>query len=53
MTDLRAKLQELLDLEDGLTEWEIEFLDFCHNWSGCFTTKMAKRLEEIHDKRIG
>jgi len=53
MHELREKVLELLDVESGLTNWEIDFIDSLQNWSGCFTVGQAKRLEKIHDRIIG
>ncbi|MCE5324925.1 MAG: hypothetical protein LLG01_00775 [Planctomycetaceae bacterium] len=50
--NLRGMLQELLDLESGLTDWEIEFLDSLNNWQGDFRPKQAETLQKIYDRRM-
>jgi hypothetical protein len=44
-------IYELLKLEEGLTEWEINFLDSLLDWEGNFTIKQADRVESIY-KRV-
>lgn len=43
-------LQELFNVESGLTWDEIDFLDSINKWDGAFTTEQAKYLVKIHDK---
>lgn len=52
MPELRKMLKELLDLDEGLSEWEIEFLDKLNNWSGNFTVPQAERLEKIAEEKL-
>ena len=51
MKELRGMLSELLNLDEGLTEWEIEFCENLHNWNGEFTERQAETLENIYRKR--
>ena len=49
-------LNELLELDSGLTDWELDFLDGPRGltkWRGDFTPKQFKRLEKIWDRLIG
>jgi hypothetical protein len=43
-------LNELLDVESGLTDWEIEFLDNVNGFRGELTGRQAIKLEEIWEK---
>ena len=52
MDNYREMVSELLDLDRGLTDWEINFLDHLHDWQGDFTPKQIETLERIYDKRI-
>lgn len=52
-----AMLAELLDVEDGLSEWELKFVDDLSRKSRhpgfVFTPAQAEKLEEIHRDRVG
>jgi hypothetical protein len=48
--DYRNILNELLAVEEGLTEWEIEFLESLNEWMGGFTEKQATKLEDIWNR---
>ena len=50
MPRLKDMLKELLAVEEGLTNGEIDFLDKCNVWEGCFTKKMAGWLEKIYER---
>jgi len=50
MPQYRDLLQELLDLEDGLRDWEVEFIDSLSNWKSTFTKKQAETLEKIYER---
>lgn len=45
--DAREMLQDLLDLEEGLSDWEVNFIDSLDNWKGKFTPKQIEILEKI------
>jgi hypothetical protein len=45
--ELKKMVKDLLGLDNGLSEWEIKFLDDMHGWYGDFTEKQAKRIEEL------
>ena len=52
-TELRNMLDELLEeVDEGLSNWEINFLDSLHNWDGDFTPKQAEILEKIWYKNF-
>lgn len=53
MTQLQLdKIQELFDLEDGLSEWEIDFLEnIFSNWRDRdLTEKQEQTLEKIYER---
>jgi hypothetical protein len=52
MREYRDMVQELLDVESGLTAWEIDFLDSLHEWQGDFTPKQTETLQKIYDRRM-
>jgi len=52
MPQYRDILQELLDVETGLTSWEVEFIESLHEWDGAFTKKQAATLEKIYERRF-
>ncbi len=52
MPELRSILKDLLNLEEGLTAWEIEFLDKLNNWTGNFTVPQADTLEKISERLL-
>ena len=50
--DLRNMLNELLELTEGLSAWEIDFLDSLYNWTGNFSEKQAETLKKIWVKTL-
>ena len=52
MIELREMLTELCDVSDGLTPWEISFIDSLCEWDGSFTEAQATKLEDIHARLI-
>lgn len=57
MSDLtpRSMLDDLLDLEEGLTDWEVRFIDAMDKRSDRgepFTASQLSRLTEIHNERV-
>lgn len=51
--NLRSILAELLKVESGLTEWEIEFLDSLNSRDGDLTERQAAKLVQIYHKLKG
>ena len=47
----RNILQECLEVESGLSDWEVDFLDSLNNWRGSFSEKQQITLEKIY-KRV-
>ena len=52
MDNYRDMLEELLAVEHGLTNNQIDFLDSINNWEGCFTVPQAEYLEKIYERLI-
>lgn len=50
MDNYRAMVRELLELDHGLTDWEIGFLDNLNNWQGNYTWKQVGTLERIYQR---
>ena len=46
-------LEDLIMLEEGLTNKEMEFVDGLPDWEGCFTEPQATWLVKIWDKLCG
>ena len=51
MTD-RERLEELLELESGLSDWDMEFIESLTRWTGEFTIKQQIKLRELHDEQF-
>ena len=50
----REMVQELLDIDEGLYEGEIDFLDSMHTeWEGNFTDRQAKWIKKIYERIFG
>ena len=43
-------LQELLDIESGLTDWEVGFIESLLNRQGDFTQKQKDMLDKIYER---
>lgn len=54
MGRLRGQLQDLMVLEESLSDWELDFLDGekgLTQWEGKFSVKQAAKLDEIYMSR--
>jgi hypothetical protein len=49
--ELREMVKELLDVDEGLSSKEIDFLESLNNWEGNFTVRQGEWIERIY-KRI-
>lgn len=49
-SNCRDMLEELLDLEDGLSGWEVEFIENLFHWDGTFTPRQALKIESIYER---
>lgn len=45
-------LNELCDLEDGLSKWEMDFIDSLDKQTNPLSMKQAAKLAEIYDDKI-
>ena len=52
MDNFRDMLEELLAVEHGLTNKEIDFLDSLNDWEGCFTVPQSNWLKKIYERLI-
>lgn len=52
MNNYRDMLEELFEVEHGLTNREIEFLDSLNDWDGCFTVPQAEWLNKIYERLV-
>lgn len=54
---LQGQIDDLLEVEEGLSPWEIEFIEdmetILHDGCGMLTEKQTKKLDEIWDKHCG
>jgi len=49
--ELEGIVGELFDMDSGLTDWEIDFLDdISTNWNSNFTEGQADKIREIYKK---
>ena len=53
MERYKVMLSELLELEEGLSNWEVDFLESLSLWKGDFTFPQADKLEKIWTKLLG
>jgi len=47
-----ALLEELLELDSGLTSWEIGFIESLDEWDGHFTEGQYEKLQEVHNRHL-
>ena len=52
--DQQQKVRDLLDLEGGLTEWEINFIQslYDYKWAVTLSERQDETLDEIVRKRL-
>jgi hypothetical protein len=46
----RDILDELCDIDHGLSSWEMDFLQTCSEWDGCFTATQGEKLDELYQR---
>jgi len=51
--ELRELLEEVCDVESGLTVWEVDFIESLCEWEGFFTDPQAAALRKIHARVVG
>jgi len=50
--DAEERLQELLDVDEGLTQWEVDFIESMSRWEGDFTPKQIATIDKIYERRL-
>ena len=51
LATILAELDDLLDIEDGLSTWEVDFIDDMNKKrADGFTDKQAKKIDELWDR---
>jgi len=50
--DLQEMLLDLLNLDSGLSEWEVNFIDDMSKRADLFTPNMANKIEELWNKHF-
>jgi len=51
--NMRPMIAELLDIEEGMSDWEIDFIESLDKWNYDFTPKQVAVLERIWNKHLG
>ena len=46
----REFLAELLEIDEGLTSWEVDFIESLSNWENDFTPKQIATINKIYDR---
>lgn len=52
MSELRSIHEDLLELADGLTSSNIDFLESLEEWEGSFTVGQADYLQSLQEKLL-
>jgi hypothetical protein len=52
MERLRGQLNDLLDLDAGITAKELDFLEELTGWGGAFTLGQANWLDRIYERLV-
>jgi len=47
---LRAMVADLLEVEAGLTGWEVNFVEKMNDWRGDYRGRQPARIEQIWDR---
>lgn len=51
--EAREYVTQLLDVEDGLTDWEVEFVDKISNWGRDYTDRQLQTIADLHRRING
>jgi hypothetical protein len=43
-------LAELLAADEGLSEWQLEFIESLSKWNGLFTVKQGLKIDEVYTR---
>ena len=47
---LRDMVDALCDVEDGLSDWAVEFIDSMSKWDGEYTERQVAKIEELYGR---
>lgn len=50
--EYRTMLKNLLELDEGLSAWEIDFIENMNHWQGDFRENQANKIEALWDKHF-
>ena len=50
--EARWKLEELLNIDSGIDEWDLDFIESLSHWDGMFTVKQADKIIEKWGKYL-
>lgn len=45
---LRGQVKDLCNVEEGLSEWEVNFVNDMYNWQGDYHPKQEKKIDELY-----
>ena len=48
--EARKMLKDLLDVDEGLTQWEVNFIENMSHWEGDFRPKQIANIEKIWNR---
>lgn len=43
-------MSELCELDEGLSPWEVTFIDDMSKWKGDYTSRQAEKIEDVYQK---
>mgnify|MGYP001448985722 CR=1 FL=1 len=46
----REFLAELLEIDEGMTPWEVDFIENTSHWAGDFSLKQITTINRIYDR---
>lgn len=47
---LREMVSELCEVEEGLSNWEVDFVDSVSEWSGDYTEKQSATIVKLYER---
>lgn len=50
--EYRNMVKELCELDSGLTEFEVDFIESLSHWSGNYTKKQVETLEKLWRRHL-
>ena len=48
--EAREHLADVLELDEGLTPWEVDFVENVSHWEGDFTPKQIATINKIYER---